>query len=211
MEHVNVRFGDVNAHFTVRFPIGFSRAPSPRRGSMPTEPGLALNTGCLGRDPVMCLGRRPAARAPRLLAIEHACTAPEPCARLMVAAARAPGCRSPPSKRTRVRSSLSCRSLMGRDRHRPPGAVHVPGHIRAEDIECSRDGLCRCLNVLARPVRRSSGRDTTPPIPARRVSSRRRDFPSPSASPATQTPEIGRTLPLPRRASTLACTTNEAR
>ena len=153
MEHVNVRFGDVSAHFTVRSPIGFSRAPSPRRGSMPTEPGLALNTGCLGRDPV--------ARASRLLAIERACTAPEPCATLGEAT-RAPDRRFPEQGCEAHAAAVG----MGRDRHRPPGSVQVAGHHPSGTPRVQPNSLCRRVNVLSRSARRREpGRDVATPNP----------------------------------------------
>jgi hypothetical protein len=171
-----------------------SRGRRPHRVTCRQNPARPW-TRMSGQGPVVCLGRGPVARASRLLAIERACTAPEPCAPLMAAAARVPDCRSPRASEQGCEARSRCRSLMKRDRHRPPGSVQMPGHIRAEHLECSRNGLYRCLNVLARPVRRSPGRDAAPPIPARRVSSRRRDFPSPSASPAARTPRLDARCP----------------
>jgi len=155
MSHVNVRFGDVSAHFTVRFPIGFSRAPSPRRGSMPTEPGQALNMRCLGRDPV--------ARAPRLLAIERAWTAPELFAPLHDRGG--PSVRPQVSPNKDAKLAHTAAASWGEIGTALPAQFRCRDTIRAEHLECSRNRLCRRVNMLSRPVRRRPRPRAATPIP----------------------------------------------
>lgn len=181
------------------FRIWFLRRPSPAGPDAdPTRPGLEHRVSGQG-------ARRSSIASARHRACVHSARALRP-----ARGRGGPSARPQVSPEQECEARSRCRSLLGRDRYRPPGPAHVRGLIRAEHLECSRNSLCRRVSVLSRPgrPRPRPRRGHAVPLPACVMGAPR--LPSPSASPAGSNPEIGSSMPLSRRASAIACATNEA-